>query len=264
MARRAISVRCPHCTWPLRLDDAVLRVLTVKHAMGLFDPQPAGPSVETVGDSAHRVLAREAAAASAVLLTHRPGTLPIAADRLLVAGEGADDIGLQCGGWTVEWQGGSGAITEGTTILEGLRQVLPGSDIRHDPEAEFPPGEEAPVGVAVVAERPYAEGLGDRGDLRVPEADLEMVSRLAGRVDRLILVVLSGRPLVLGDLVDRCDAIVAAWLPGTEGAGVADALTGRRPFTGRLPRRWPADPAQVEDPAGGWRPQWQRDHGEAL
>jgi beta-glucosidase len=245
-----------------RVDDAVLRILTVKDALGLFEPpQPEAVSVDEVGSPDHRMLAREAAAASAVLLQHREGTLPIAADRLLVAGDGADDIGLQCGGWTVEWQGGSGPITAGTTILEGLREVLPGSDIRHDPAAGFAPGEVAPVGIAVIAERPYAEGLGDRGDLRVPEADLAMVERLRARVDRLVLVVVSGRPLVLGDLVDRCDAIVAAWLPGTEGAGVADVLTGRRPFTGSLPRRWPAGSAQVDDPAGDWSPQWDRGHG---
>lgn len=245
-----------------RVDDAVLRILTVKDAMGLFEPPPGdAASLGEVGGSAHRMLAREAAAASAVLLKHAPGTLPLAADRVLVAGEGADDIGLQCGGWTIVWQGGSGPITPGTTILRGLRENLPDSEIVYDPDAGFT--ETAPVGIAVIAERPYAEGLGDREDLRVPEADRAIVERLRARVDRLVLVVVSGRPLMLGGLVDRCDAVVAAWLPGTEGTGVADVLTGRRPFTATLPRPWPANGGFDGDPTGD-RPRWDRGHGETV
>ncbi len=248
---------------PSRVDDAVRRILSVKAALGLFDGTDE-VSTDAIGTSAHRALAREAVAASAVLLEHRAGTLPLTADHILVAGQGADDIGLQCGGWTIEWQGGSGPITPGTTILQALRDARPGSRVEFASDGAFALGTSAPVGVAVVAERPYAEGLGDRGDLRLAADQVAVVERLRSHVDRLVLVVISGRPLVLGDLVDRCDAIVAAWLPGTEGAGIADVLTGSRPFTGTLPRRWPASAAQVDAPAGPWTPAWDRGHGAAV
>lgn len=245
-----------------RIDDAVSRILAVKHALGLLgDGAAHPPSLDVIGCREHRDLAREAAAASAVLLKHEGG-LPLAGGRILVAGAGSDDVGLQCGGWTVQWQGGSGPITPGTSILEALRNALPDAEIVHDADGRF--GQNGSVGVAVVAEPPYAEGLGDRGDLRLSEEGVAVVERLRDRVDRLVLVVLSGRPLVLGSIEERCDAIVAAWLPGTEGAGLADVLTGRRPFTGRLPRRWPASQDQVEDPAGAWAPRWDRGHGLAL
>lgn len=248
-----------------RIDDAVLRILTVKFALGLFDqPTQAAIQPDLVGAGAHRELAREAVGASAVLLKHRDGTLPVSAQEVLVAGPGADDIGLQCGGWTIEWQGGSGSITEGTTILDGLRQALPGSEIQFDPEATFDAGAGAPVGIVVVAEEPYAEGLGDRGDLALPSQDVERVLRLRKLVDRLVLIVVSGRPLVLGELVQQCDAVVAVWLPGSEGGGVADVLTGRRPFTARLPRPWPANSRQVDEPHGEWIPEWPRGHGVVL
>ncbi|MDX1692057.1 MAG: glycoside hydrolase family 3 protein [Acidimicrobiia bacterium] len=240
-----------------RIDDAVVRILAVKHALGLFD-HPAEPPVTAVG--AHRDLAREAAAASAVLLDHRGDVLPIGSGRVLVAGAGADDIGRQCGGWTIEWQGGTGTITTGTTILDGLREG--GAEVVHDPDGTG--DERAPVGVVVVSERPYAEGLGDREDLRLPGEDRELIERIRARVDRLVLVVVAGRPLVLGDAADVCDAIVAAWLPGSEGAGIADVLVGRRPFTGRLPRPWPADAAQVADPGGSWEAAWPRGHGRTI
>jgi beta-glucosidase len=233
--------------------------------MGLFDGEGTGaPSPSGVGSPEHRAVAREAAAASAVLLEHRQGTLPLAGDRVLVAGPGADDIGLQCGGWTIEWQGGTGPITPGTTILEGLRRNRPDISFLHEAGGEFDERAAARTGIVVVAEAPYAEGIGDRADLRLPAEQAAIIDRVRRRVDRLVLVVISGRPILLGEVADRCDAIVAAWLPGTEGDGVADVLTGRRPFTGRLPRPWPADTSQVEDPAAGGTPAWPRGHGRAL
>lgn len=248
-----------------RIDDAALRVLTVKAALGLFAGDAAPLPTDLVGCPPHRELAREAAASSIVLLEHRSGTLPLTAERLLVAGPAADDLGMQCGGWTIEWQGGVGPTTEGTTILEGLRENLPGADIQYDREAKFPAGgSSAAVGIAVIGEQPYAEGPGDRADLVPSRQDMAIVERVRARVERLILVVVSGRPLVLDELIPHCDAIVAAWLPGSEGGGVADVLTGRRPFTGRLPRPWPANSLAVEDPSGQWRPEWPRNHGRTL
>lgn len=225
---------------PDRLDDAVRRILTVKHAMGLFDRQSAvRPGIDVVGSPEHRALGREAAAASAVLLRNNDGTVPIIGGSVLVAGVGADDIGLQCGAWTIEWQGGTGAITPGTTIVDGLRRLAPELTIEYRPDASFAAGETAPVGLVVVAEPPHAEGQGDRADLTLPAEDAELVRRTRPKVDRLILVVLSGRPLVLDDVIDDCDAVIAAWLPGTEGAGIVDVLTGTQPIRGHLPRPWP-------------------------
>lgn len=116
----------------------------------------------------------------------------------------------------------------------------------------------------MVADPPYVEGEGDRGDLSLPESDVMRVKRRRDHVDRLVLVILSGRPLLLGPVRGDCDAIVGAWFPGSEAAGVADVLTGVRPFRGRLPRRWPCPPERVADPDGDWSAAWERGHGCAT
>ncbi len=231
-----------------RVDDAVRRVLTVKHALGLFGTESARrPAIELVGCADHRSLAREAVAASAVLLVDHDAVLPVEGGAVLVAGVGADDIGLQCGGWTIEWAGNQGPITPGSTILDGLRESGLAGNVRYQPDAEFPPSVGAPTGIVVVAEPPYAEGAGDLADLTIPDDDAALIERLRTRVDRLILVIFSGRPLVLDPVIEQCDAVIAAWLPGSEGAGIADVITGKRPFQGRLPRRWPG---QISWPTG--------------
>jgi beta-glucosidase len=245
-----------------RVDDAVRRIIAVKHALGLFD-DPAGPPISVVGSTEHRALAVEAAASSSVLLKHAGKALPIVSGPVLVAGAGADDVGLQCGGWTIEWQGGLGPITPGTTILEGLRAAAPSVEFGYDAAGDF--GETAaPVGIVVVAEPPYAEGLGDRADLALPDEDVDLVARVRTQVDELVLVVVSGRPLLLDRVADHCDAIVAAWLPGSEASGVAEVLVGARPFRARLPRRWPADASHVDDATGSWQAAWERGHGLTL
>jgi beta-glucosidase len=194
-------------------------------------------------------------AKSLVLLKNENQALPILKDTplILVAGIGADNIGMQCGGWTIDWQGKLGKITPGTTILEGIQQAV-GAETKVEfdrvgvfkdlTNADGSPLRAA-VGIAVVGENPYAGGQGDRGDLGLTAKDLQMVTKLRERVDRLILVVLSGRPLVLGQALEQADAVVAAWLPGTEGAGVADGLFGATPFTGKLPYTWPASNDQL-------------------
>jgi beta-glucosidase len=239
-----------------RIDDAVARILTVKHAIGLF-AEPEDPTIDVVGS--HRELGRTAAAASVVLLENADDTLPITASEVLVAGAGADDIGLQCGGWTIEWQGSDGRITEGTTILEGLREAAPDTEFVYSTDAAFGAGVTAPLGLVVLAERPHAEGMGDREDLRLPPDQAELVAAVRARVERLAVIVVSARPMVLDGI--EADAIVAAWLPGTEGHGVADVLVGARPFTGRLSRDWPASHEQVMDPGGSHEPAWPRGHG---
>ncbi len=224
-----------------RLDEAVSRILEVKFRMGLFEaPLPGADLVPQIGSPAHRALAREAVAKSAVLLRTDGESLPLevpAGETLLVAGPAADDVGIQSGGWTIAWQGDTGPITAGTTILGGLQAAVDG-EVVYNRTGRFE-DETAAVGVAVIGERPYAEGRGDDADLRLSESDLDVVARLAERVDRLVVVIVSGRPLVLGDDLAAADAVVAAWLPGSEGAGVADVLTGAEPFTGRLPFTWP-------------------------
>lgn len=222
---------------PARLDDAVHRVLAVKHAIGLFSDTSADlPSLDIVGSSPHRQLARSAAGASAVLLENGASALPLDKGPVLLGGSGADDIGVQCGGWTIEWQGRPGPTTTGTTILDALRAS--DIDVTSIDEHQLDDDARWPTGVVIVAEPPYAEGNGDSADCALPTADLDAVRMVRSRVDRLVLVVLSGRPVVLDDIIDDCDAIVAAWLPGTEGAGVVDVLAGVRPFVGRLPRPW--------------------------
>jgi beta-glucosidase len=245
-----------------RVDDAVRRILTVKHALGLFsvDTVPA-PPIDIVGADEHRTLAREAAAKSAVLLTDPNGVLPIRPGSVLVAGAGADDVGLQCGGWTIEWQGAVGPITQGTTILAGLEQSDAELNLVYRPDGDFEPGLRAPTGIAVIAEPPYAEGFGDDENLAIPKSDVDLIETLRQHVDSLVLVILSGRPLLLEPVIDLCDAVVAAWLPGSEASGIADVLTGAKPFSGRLRRRWPLSAEQAADPDGDWHPLWDYGHG---
>ncbi len=231
----------------VRVDDAVARILRVKFELGLFEtPMPPPGHAADLGAAGNRQLARSAAGASAVLLKTSAGVLPLASDtgRVLLAGSGANDIGLQSGGWTIEWQGGRGPITPGTTIADALRARL-GDRLTVDPAGAFPAGTRARTGIVVVAEPPYAEGEGDSGTLELPRADIDIVAALRPRVDRLVVVILSGRPVMLDGLWPDADAVVAAWLPGTEGAGVADVLLGDTPFGGTTPFTWPKTPADA-------------------
>lgn len=248
-----------------RIDDAVSRILRVKFAQGLFEqPLPEGdPAV--VGSPAHRALARTAVQRSQVLLKN-DGVLPLDpnAGLILVGGEAANDIGRQSGGWTIEWQGGSGDITAGTTLIDGIRaSVGPATQVEFNRFGRFdrlvdatgaPLAADACIGV--VGELPYAEGVGDRRTLDLSSQERDMLARLRERCARLVVVLVSGRPLVITEELPQWDALVAAWLPGTEGGGVADVLFGQAPFTGKLPYTWPASNAQLpinvnSDPAQG-------------
>lgn len=238
-----------------RIDDAVRRILTVKVNLGLFEnPYGRDDLLEAVGGDAHRELAREAVQKSLVLLKN-DGVLPIAADTPLiyVAGRAADDIGAQCGGWTIEWQGGTGSITPGTTILEAIQQtVSPETTVVFDRRGDFADHTDgdgnplkADVGIVVLAEPPYAEGRGDNGDLSLSRNDRTLLENMSAASDRLVVVLLSGRPLIITDEIAGWDALVAAWLPGTEGQGVADGLFGQSPITGKLSFEWPASLDQL-------------------
>ncbi|WP_210588049.1 CIA30 family protein [Streptomyces sp. GESEQ-35] len=237
-----------------RVDDAVSRILTQKFKLGLFEKPYADTSgASEIGSAEHRAVAREAAAESQVLLKNADAALPLKkSQKVYVAGSNADDIGNQTGGWTITWQGSSGDITEGTTVLEGMRKA--GGDVTYSKDASAPTtGYD--VGVVVVGETPYAEGVGDVGngnDLELTDADKAAVDKVCAAMKCAVLMV-SGRPQLIGDRLGDIDALVASWLPGTEGDGVADVLYGRRPFTGQLPVTWPKSQAQlpinVGDPA---------------
>ncbi|MFR0357016.1 glycoside hydrolase family 3 N-terminal domain-containing protein [Streptomyces sediminimaris] len=229
-----------------RIDDAVSRILTQKFRLGLFEHPYADTSdASRIGSAAHRAVARQAAAESQVLLKNAGGVLPLHKhEKVYVAGSNADDIGNQSGGWTVTWQGSSGDIVPGTTILQGMREA--GGDVTYSKDASAPTsGYDA--GVVVVGETPYAEGVGDVGnghDLQLSAADKRAVDTVCAAMKCAVLIV-SGRPQLIGDRLGEIDALVASWLPGTEGEGVADVLYGRRPFTGRLPVTWPRSEAQL-------------------
>jgi len=237
-----------------RVDDAVRRILTKKFELGLFErPFTDRRHLGEVGSPAHRALARRAVGESQVLLKNRGKVLPLSGhERIYVAGSNADDIGNQAGGWTVAWQGLSGDIIPGNTILEGIRQVAPDAEVTFSEDASAPTAGND-VGVVVVGETPYAEGFGDVGGplwqdngvprepktMRLNGADRAAVDRVCGAIADCVVVVVSGRPLILTDQLGQMDALVASWLPGSQGEGVADVLFGKRPFTGRLSMTWP-------------------------
>ncbi|MFC9793084.1 glycoside hydrolase family 3 N-terminal domain-containing protein [Streptomyces sp. NPDC127584] len=231
-----------------RIDDAVARILTQKFRLGLFEkPYADTANLPSIGSAEHRAVAREAVAKSQVLLKNEGSVLPLRpSQKVYVAGSNADDLGNQAGGWTISWQGSSGRTTTGTTILEGMRKAAPGAGIGWSKDASAPT-DGYDVGVVVVGEAPYAEGFGDVGnghDLELTAADKAAVDKVCAAMPCAVLVV-SGRPQLVGDRLPAVDALVASWLPGTEGDGVADVLYGKRPFTGRLPVSWPKSEAQL-------------------
>ncbi len=230
-----------------RIDDAVRRILREKFRLGLFEHPFADRSgTSDFGSDAHRAVARRAAAESQVLLKN-DGVLPLSKSaHVYVAGANADDLGNQAGGWTISWQGGSGTPTVGTTILQGIKQVAPGATVTYSRDASAPMAG-SDVGVVVVGETPYAEGVGDIGNghsFALSAADQTAISRVCGAMKCVVLLV-SGRPLPIGPQLAQANAFVASWLPGTEGEGVADTLFGDTPFTGRLPVTWPRSEAQL-------------------
>ena len=234
-----------------RIDDAVTRILRVKFASGLIDRKaslmPDGELQRKFGSKEHRAIARKAVAETLVLLKNNRHLLPLGTStrHIHVAGRGADDLGMQCGGWTIDWQGKAGEVTPGgTTILAAIKQsVSPKSKVTFSADGSGAAG--ADVGIVVVGEQPYAEMKGDRADLSLSREDAAAFSKLKAAGMPVVVVVLSGRPLVLGELAEQADALVAAWLPGTEGRGVTDVLFGAAPFKGRLSFSWPRSMDQI-------------------
>ena len=228
-----------------RIDDAVLRILRVKAAMGMLDPkhnQLADPALEkTFGSADHRAVARQAVRESMVLLKNDKHVLPLSktAKRIHLAGKSADDIGNQCGGWTITWQGKSGNVIKGTTIRQGMSEVAPGVNLTYSKDGSGAEG--ADVGVLVIGEAPYAEMFGDRtiAKLSLDAEDKAALRQMKSAGIPVAVVVISGRPVFIDDVMDQADAWMAAWLPGSEGAGVADVLFGIAKPTGKLSFTWP-------------------------
>ncbi|NLF05246.1 MAG: beta-glucosidase [Actinomycetales bacterium] len=235
-----------------RVDDAVSRVLTAKFELGLFErPFADRELADQIGSAEHRALAREAVARSQVLLTN-DGVLPIApGTRVVVTGSNADDVGAQSGGWTLTWQGVSGPVPGGTSILAALRAELGQAAVVHAPTAldmATTLDADVDVAIAVVGEKAYAEFEGDRPDgVTLPDGDLAVLDALEQSGIPTVVVVVSGRPLDLHGAERWAGAVVAAWLPGTEGAGVVDVLVGAVDPSGTLPMSWPrpGDPNPV-------------------
>jgi beta-glucosidase len=246
-----------------RLDDAVRRILRVKMRAGVFtrgrpSSRPLAGRTELFGSQQHREVARQAVRESLVLLKNRRGLLPLHRDlNVLVAGDAADDIGRQCGGWTISWEGDGNTNADfpgGSSIWDGIREVVDGAG----GSATLSPGgrftSRPDVAIVVFGEKPYAETRGDRSTLEFESARgraLKTLRSLKAVGVPVVSVFLSGRPLWVNRELDASDAFVAAWLPGSEGRGVADVLF-RAPdgavahdFTARLPYSWPRRPDQT-------------------
>jgi len=234
-----------------RIDDAVRRILRVKYALNLFEEPYSNPDLlSTVGSEEHRAVAQEAVSKSMVLLKNEGSIFPISKDvpYLYIAGSAMDDIGIQSGGWTITWQGESGDITPGTTILEAIEStVSEETQLVVNQAGQFPEtDEETPsLCLAVVGELPYAEGVGDNENPTVSLADKRALNKMEESCEKVAVILISGRPLIINDRVDNWDALVAAWLPGTEGQGVADVIFGDVPFTGKLSFTWPVSTEQL-------------------
>lgn len=248
-----------------RIEDAAIRIMRVKFSMGLMNAQRshlADRSLhKTFGSPEHRRVARQAVRASLVLLKNENRTLPVKkSGHIHVAGKSADDIGTQCGGWTITWQGKTGETTKGTTILAGIRKAAGAAQVTYSRDGSGASG--ATVALAFIGEKPYAEFLGDRTDLHLDAEDVAVVERLKSAGVPVVAVIVSGRPLVIDKILDKADAIVAAWLPGTEGDGVADVLFGDHKFTGKLGFTWPhGDSTSFERGNPGYKTLFAFGHG---
>lgn len=237
-----------------RIDDAVLRILKVKLEMGLFE-NPVGDQklAAALGEDESRQIARKAVKESLVLLKNENKVLPIRKNaKVLVTGPASNNVGIQCGGWTISWRGGMDSQgkkwTEGSTILEGFKRIAQdnGGVVVTDPKG----AKDADVAVVVIGEKPYAEYEGDDGDLglysgKVLDKNREALEEAKALGIPTVVVLVSGRPRIVTEEIGDWDAFVAAWLPGSEGDAVAEVLYGIEDFSGKLPITWPRDLNQI-------------------
>jgi beta-glucosidase len=225
-----------------RVDDAVTRILTAKFGLDLFNhPFTDRTYTAQVGSAAHRAVARQAVRESLVLLKN-DGVLPLSTTgsyKIVVGGKSVDNLGYQLGGWSVSWQGGSGATTTGTTFWQALQQATAGTNVTiQNVGTKTKSHYSGDVGIWVGGETPYAEGKGDSSTLAFGSDNASQLSDICARVTTCIAILYSGRPVVIKDQLPKANAFVAAWLPGTEGRGITDVLFGAG-FTGKLPVSWP-------------------------
>jgi beta-glucosidase len=233
-----------------RIDDAVTRILRVKFALGMMDAKRSQLADRKLhasfGSAEHRAVAREAVRKCLVLLKNERKMLPISPKlaRIHVAGKSADNIGNQCGGWTIQWQGKKGEVTSGgTTILAAIKAAAPKTNVTYSLDGAGAQG--ASIGIVVVGEPPYAEGIGDRSDLSLDKEDLAAISNVKKAGIPVVILLISGRPMIIQDPLSQADAFLVAFLPGTEGQGVADVLFGNYKPTGKLSFSWPKSMDQL-------------------
>lgn len=226
-----------------RIDDAVRRILKQKFLLDLFDEPLTDPSFATdFGSQAHREVGRQAVRESLVLLSAKNDILPLQKNnqRIMVAGRLANDLGALCGGWSISWQGSNGQITPGTNILNGIQNMAQNSEVIFSQNGDQ--NNNIDVAVVVIGEDPYAEGAGDRESLSLSDSDLSLIKKIKGNGIPVVAVLVSGRPLIISDILPYTDAFIAAWLPGSEGGnGVADILFGNDRPKGQLSISWPQD-----------------------
>jgi beta-glucosidase len=230
-----------------RIDDAVGRILLTKCMMGMFEASGKIDRALTaaVGSAEHRAVARQAVRESLVLLKNEGNVLPLAKSiaRVHLGGKSADAMENQCGGWTIDWQGKQGKAAVGTTVRKAIGDVITPAKVTY--VAAGTGGAGAAVGIAVIGETPYAEWEGDKADLGIDAADVAAVKAMKDAGLKTVVILMSGRPMILDKILPLADAIVAAWLPGTEGGGIVDVLFGDAKPTGKLPQTWPRAMSQI-------------------
>ena len=250
-----------------RIDDAVKRILKQKILLGLFE-QPyatiSSAEIDAFGSAEHRDIARQAVRESLVVLDAKNNVLPLKQDGQTIglAGVLADDLGAQCGGWTIAWQGGNGDITEGTSILEGFQKLAGTSKVHFSKTADFE--QDIDVAIVVIGEKtPYSEGGGDRSSLNIENQDIALLKKLKSKNIPTIAILISGRPMILGEALQHSDAMIAAWYPGTEGDGIAEVLFGLVDPKGKLTHSWPNHMRQIPINLGdaNYQPLYPFKHG---
>ena len=225
-----------------RIDDAVSRILKVKLRNGLFtNPIVQNDNLQVIGSDDHRNIARQAVRESVVVLKNE-NLIPISKESksIVVAGRGADNLGMQCGGWTINWQGGQGDITIGTTILDGIKaSVSTETKVIHSKDGTDLGNVSGDLAIVVIGEDPYTEFFGDKDNLDLLEEDIQTINNLKDKGYKVLVLLISGRPMNIADHLDNWDGFAAIWLPGTEGNGVSDILFGDFQSTGKLSYPWP-------------------------
>jgi beta-glucosidase len=237
-----------------RINDAASRILAVKCEAGLFGWKRDPALIASLGSAEHRAVGRRAVRESMVVLQNTGNVLPLAKTaKVWVGGSGASNLTNQCGGWTITWQG-TGSMTQGTTIAQALGKVTTAVTAMN----------QADVAVVVLSEAPYAEFRGDSATIdTLPPADFALLDQAKTAGKKVVAIVVSGRPVLIANHLSAADAWVAAWLPGTEGDGVADVLIGDYAPTGKLSHSWPRTQDQTNVNVGdpGYNPLFALGHG---